>query len=72
MIKKNQMVERVLYLGRMVEKANFRTFVYNADSKRLVNSYQEYKEAISTGEWFDSKAGLESKKTRKPKDGADS
>lgn len=60
-------------MNRMVDKKHFRVFVYNENSKRLVNSYDEYKEAIASGLWFDKKIEAESKqKTRKPKDGADS
>ncbi len=42
-----------LYCGRMVEKQNFRAFVYGpTNAKRLVNSWDEFQEAMQTGVWF--------------------
>lgn len=42
-----------LYLGRYMEKANFRAFIYNSEGKsHLANSYPEYERMISSGIWF--------------------
>lgn len=42
-----------LYLGRYVEKANFRAFIYNVEGKsHLANSYAEYERMIASGIWF--------------------
>lgn len=42
-----------IYLGRMVDKKNFRTFVYAPPgSKKLVESWDEYERCMSTGLWF--------------------
>jgi hypothetical protein len=63
-----------LYLGRWVSKDNFRVFVYNSESQKLVNSYDEFKIAIESGLWFASKDDIEPKEIipikrgRKPKD----
>ena len=47
--------EHVLYLGRVVPKKNFRTYIYGTDGlSHLVNSWQEFEEHISTGVWFDT------------------
>jgi hypothetical protein len=72
------MDNQVLYQGRWVNKDNFRAFVYNAESQKLANSYDEYKDLIESGLWFTSKEIKEVKqptnirKVRKAKDGADS
>tara|TARA_R110000868_G_C10972576_1_gene770474 strand:+ start:10974 stop:11318 length:345 start_codon:yes stop_codon:yes gene_type:complete len=64
-----------VYLGRIVSKENFRTFVYcPAGTQRLVESWDEYEQAMSSGNWFatleDSKASEavveKPKRVRKP------
>jgi hypothetical protein len=47
--------DQVLYLGRWVEKATFRTFVYNDKEQKLANSYHEFEELIASGLWFTEK-----------------
>ena len=47
--------EHVLYLGRMVPKAGFRTYIYGSGGlSTLVNSWQEFQDYIATGVWFDT------------------
>lgn len=42
-----------IYLGRIVEKKNFRAFIYNADGqKRLVESWEEFEANMESGVWF--------------------
>lgn len=46
----------VLYNGRPVEKAHFRTFIYGVNGvSKLVNSWAEYENHMATGLWFDKK-----------------
>lgn len=77
-MRKKGQIEQVNYLGRWVDKTTFRAYVYNADSEKLVNSYSEYEDLISSGLWFPEKdkvvAPLVEKpnKARKPKDVTDS
>jgi hypothetical protein len=48
--------KQVPYLGRWVDKEFFRAFVYKPDgSQKLARNYDEFKELIATGLWFDSK-----------------
>lgn len=45
-----------VYLGRIVSKENFRTFVYATDgSKKLVESWAEYERHMESGVWFSMK-----------------
>jgi hypothetical protein len=59
------------YLGRWVDKHNFRAFVYNSKGEeKLANTYQEFAALISSGIWFDRKPIPTPKaatKDRKPK-----
>ena len=60
------------YLGRWVDKATFRSWVYakNGDTK-LANSYKEFEELTSSGIWFSTQVqeGLVTvAKTRKQKE----
>lgn len=42
-----------IYLGRIVEKKNFRTFVYGSnDEKKIVESWEAYEAAMQSGIWF--------------------
>jgi hypothetical protein len=47
---------QVLYLDRWVDKASFRTFVYNEKGEqKLANSYVEFESLTASGIWFASK-----------------
>jgi len=49
---KNDLLDHALFQGKMVPKANFRTFVYSKKGdKRLANSWDEYQELVSSGIW---------------------
>lgn len=42
-----------IYLGQVVEKKHFRTFVYSMDGvKKLVESWDEYEQHMESGLWF--------------------
>ncbi len=44
------------YLGRWVDKSNFRVYVYDKkENEKLANSYNEFEELISSGLWFAQK-----------------
>jgi len=73
--QKQQAVDQFLYLGRWVSRKNFRAFVYSKDDKqKLVNNYEEFAQAIESGEWFASKEWAKpiAKASRKSKNVADS
>ena len=54
------MTDWVNYCGRNVPKENFRAFVYGKNEEQLlVNSWDEYLNAISSGLWFPTKNALE-------------
>lgn len=41
------------YLGKIVNREQFRVFIYSADDqKRLVESYDEFEMYMATGVWF--------------------
>lgn len=69
---------QVLYQGRWVNRNHFRAFVYNGESQKLANSYDEYSKLIESGLWFSSlhevqpKQPVSIKQSRKTKHGADS
>lgn len=45
--------DKVLYLGRMVDKLTFRAFVYGLDgSQKLAKSWNEFQALVSSGLWF--------------------
>lgn len=46
---------QVLYQGRWVPRQYFRTWVFNAETQKLANSYKEYSDLIESGLWFSSK-----------------
>lgn len=49
------MSEHVLYQGRMIPKEGFRSYVYGVNGgKKLLNSWTEFENHISTGIWFDT------------------
>ena len=42
-----------IYLGQIVDKAHFRTFIYGADgAKKLVESWDDYEKHMESGIWF--------------------
>ena len=64
------MSETVMYLGRVVPKAGFRAFVYGLENKSmLVNSYEEFEKAITSGIWWPSKDHILEKTRPKKKGG---
>lgn len=68
-VKPMNHADQFQYLGRWVDKAHFRAFVYDKkDGQRLANSYNEYETLISSGLWFASKEDA-SKIERKQKHG---
>ena len=74
----NSSMPQVLYQGRWVNRDKFRAFVYNASTKKLANSYEEYSHLIESGLWFSTKEEVEPKEPinirqgRKAKNGANS
>lgn len=45
-----------IYLGRIVEKEGFRTFIFAPDgSQKLVESWDEYERHMESGLWFAQK-----------------
>ena len=51
-VSKDDIAQQVFYMGRWVDKKHFRVFVYKSDgTERLVNSYDEFMELISSGVW---------------------
>lgn len=59
-----------MYKGRMVDKNNFRAFVYGAKGERkLVESWDEFEAKMQSGLWFASKDDAEAVKSpsEKPK-----
>jgi hypothetical protein len=66
-IKDSKPVDQFQYLGRWVDKAHFRAFVYDKkNGQKLANSYNEYESLIASGLWFASKEDA-SKVERKQK-----
>lgn len=53
MNKKDQR-KQVFYNGIWIEKELFRTFVYNQKGQKLVNSWDEYQDALASGLWFET------------------
>lgn len=59
-----------IYLGRIVDKKNFRAFIHALDgTKRLVESWGEFEANMQSGVWFatpeDAKESLEVVKPKK-------
>lgn len=53
-----------IYLGRIVEKKNFRAFIYGANGqKRLAESWEEFEANMESGLWF---ASIEDAEKSKP------
>jgi hypothetical protein len=63
--------KQVKYLDRWVDSEFFRAFVYKDGSKKLAESYDEFKNLISSGIWFDDVKNIPKADTRlrKPKNG---
>ena len=56
---KNQPTGQFNYLGRWVDKAFFRAFVYNInDEIKLAETYDKFCELIHSGLWFACKADV--------------
>lgn len=55
MSKKEIKEYQVEYLGRWIDPTYFSAFVYTKSSQKLVKSYQEYLDNISSGIWFPSR-----------------
>jgi len=52
---KDGVKKQVMYLGRWVDRENFRAFVYKIGKEaKLAKSYDEFESLIATGIWFDS------------------
>ena len=58
---------QVKFLGRYIPKEHFRAFVYNKNNEqKLVDSWDEFEEAMSEGIWFAEKQKVVTKsRTRK-------
>ncbi len=60
-----------IYLGKIVSKKHFRTFIYSIDgSKKLVESWDEYQAHVETGIWFavnEERVIVKEKEKNKPK-----
>jgi len=58
-----------IYLGQIVDKKHFRTFVYSMDgSKKLVESWDEYENHMESGLWFSTQEDAKSRvPVKKPK-----
>jgi hypothetical protein len=79
-MKSRKVDAQVFYMGRMIDRDSFRTYVYKANEQKLANSYGEYEELISSGLWYATKEDALAAKAadalpvvrrgRKPKDGA--
>ena len=59
-----------IYLGRIVDKKNFRTFVYSPDGRsKLAESWQEFESDMQSGLWFatidDAKLSTPAEKPRR-------
>jgi hypothetical protein len=51
--------EFVLYNGRTVPKDGFRVFIYGLnDTEKLVNSWDEFQQEVSSGLWFPTKESV--------------
>jgi len=58
--------EFVSYNGQMIPKAGFRAYIYHRDlEKKLVESWDSFKEHVSTGSWFVEKPLPAVKRSRK-------
>lgn len=65
------MCDTVVYLGRVIPRDNFRVYVYRSGEKKLVESYEDFEQALKMG-YSDvndrpATVTLPSKRTRKKK-----
>lgn len=52
-----------IYLGRIVEKKNFRAFIYGPNGEqRLAESWEEFEANMQSGVWFATKEDAEASK----------
>lgn len=59
----NPFVGQILYMGRWVDKKNFRAFVYDTKGEqKLAENYEEFNELTSSGAWFESKEAVDKHK----------
>jgi hypothetical protein len=64
--------EMVLYNDRYVPKKHFRAFIYSYDNAiKLVNSWQEYYDAMSSGLWYNNAMDVPEKLRSKKSKGGD-
>lgn len=55
-----------MYLGRVVDKAHFRVFIYDAEGKqKLIESWDDFESHMQSGIWF-----AERQKKKKPRSAA--
>ncbi len=47
--------KQVLYDGRWVDREHFCVYVYNSTGIKLVKSYDEFCDVLSSGAWFATK-----------------
>ncbi len=60
-------MNEVTYLGRTICCDDFRTWIYGKnDTKKLVNSWNEYQDHINSGDWYASIEDLEKESTSEP------
>ena len=72
-MKSNNINDYVNYKGRCVLREGFRVFVYAEDgTQKLVNSWNEYQNAIGSGQFYDVQPPLKTRKKERIADGADS
>lgn len=56
-----------VYLGRIVDKNHFRTFVYGPNGEqKLVESWEAYEAAMQSGVWFAEKIPAENENSAMP------
>jgi len=58
-------MSKVSYLGRMVDEEGFRAFIYAKDQQKIVNSWREFTNEMSTGVWFATADDVPKKKATK-------
>lgn len=72
----SNVVQLIDFKGRMVDKNQFRAFIFNSKGERhLAETYDEYIEMVSSGLWFDSlieAQKIKPKKRRVKKNASDS
>lgn len=57
--KANKPIRQVEYMGKLFPEEGFRTWVYGLEGKeKLADSYEEYKELVGSGLWYDRKSDV--------------